>query len=145
MMLFSRSTRFKSSRCELWQSFCVFNMLVLGLSWSYIRMVVHLWDQLSDQATGCSLGGLPNHSTTPHDHTGRSLPCTRHKLRTKLKTSTSQSLPTHSTTPHDHTGRSLPCTRHKLRTKLKTGTSQSPSLLTTPKRFPNLNRLLNSN
>ena len=50
------------------------------------------WDQLSDQATGCSLGGLPNHSTTPHDHTGRSLPCTRHKLRTKLKTGTSASL-----------------------------------------------------
>jgi len=35
---------------------------------------------------------LPNHSTTPHDHTGRFLPCTQHKLRTKLKTGTSANL-----------------------------------------------------
>ena len=31
------------------------------------------------------MSGLPNQSTTPHDHTGRSLPCTRHELRIKLE------------------------------------------------------------
>ena len=34
------------------------------------------------------MSGLTIHSTTPHDHTGRSLPCTPHKLRIKLENDT---------------------------------------------------------
>ena len=50
------------------------------------------WDQLSDQATGCSLSGLPIQSTTPHDHTGRFLPCTQHKLRIKQQSARADGL-----------------------------------------------------
>jgi hypothetical protein len=31
------------------------------------------------------MSGLPIQSTAPHDHTGRSLPCTQHELRIKLE------------------------------------------------------------